>query len=752
MRSLPPLIKALAASLIIAFGLAAQSSEVDRLAKLGEVWFKAKYFHPSLAYRELDWLAPLSKAIPAAKAAKTPQEFGAAVELMLAALGDPATHVEPPPGQKDNSPSPEAFLHWHKEEDGILVAGVHPFGTPVRNGYGPLMSEIRASRGLILDLRLPPGADSARKWFLDQPAGPISVLVSSPVSPPSRRRVVHHGLPRSDLIESGYYSAFETVGTVAFQPLPQIKDCPTVFLLNQYSPWPDFAAAMVAAGKATAVFEGAGSLNHSTATMRIPLESGWSALIRLEEQVFADGSGTPAPGLRVAEGKGIERALAALRQPANTTVEGKRLPAAPVFRETAASISSANPYPPVSGRLAAAFQIWGIFEYFFPHRSLMEEDWTGVLKQFIPRMEMARDALDYHLAVAEMCAFVRDSHLQMPASNVLGRHFLPVAGRAPGMPLGGVQIRIMEGLPVVWRVRPDIAGRISAGEIVRRVDGEDAALRLDRLRKYISASTPQAMQRHLANLFLAGPDETEAKIELEDAQGGRRTVMLARSGRPVDAVTSQAPPPVQLIDERIGYLDLGRVGAGQVAGAVERLQNSKALIVDIRQSGGSFAHIGVLQRLLGRRGGSSAIFRTPVLTGQSIGNSTDVARLHSVEQDFYQPVSKSAYAGKIALLMDETAQSQLEGLAYVLRTLCDATIIGGPSTGSNGNATNFVVPGGLRIGLTGTQMKYLGPTGEIQQQRVGLQPDIKASPTIAGIRAGRDEVLERAIEFLTTGK
>jgi C-terminal processing protease CtpA/Prc len=228
--------------------------------------------------------------------------------------------------------------------------------------------------------------------------------------------------------------------------------------------------------------------------------------------------------------------------------------------------------------------------------------------------------------------------------------------------------------------------------------------------------------------------------------------MLARSGRPVDAVTSQAPPPVQLIDERIGYLDLGRVGAGQVAGAVERLQNSKALIVDIRQSGGSFAHIGVLQRLLGRRGGSSAIFRTPVLTGQSIGNSTDVARLHSVEQDFYQPVSKSAYAGKIALLMDETAQSQLEGLAYVLRTLCDATIIGGPSTGSNGNATNFVVPGGLRIGLTGTQMKYLGPTGEIQQQRVGLQPDIKASPTIAGIRAGRDEVLERAIEFLTTGK
>jgi hypothetical protein len=31
---------------------------------------------------------------------------------------------------------------------------------------------------------------------------------------------------------------------------------------------------------------------------------------------------------------------------------------------------------------------------------------------------------------------------------------------------------------------------------------------------------------------------------------------------------------------------------------------------------------------------------------------------------------------------------------------------------------------------------------------VGLQPDVLARPTLAGIRAGRDEVLEKAIEYL----
>ena len=30
-------------------------------------------------------------------------------------------------------------------------------------------------------------------------------------------------------------------------------------------------------------------------------------------------------------------------------------------------------------------------------------------------------------------------------------------------------------------------------------------------------------------------------------------------------------------------------------------------------------------------------------------------------------------------------------------------------------------------------------------QRVGIAPDIEAKPTIVGIRAGRDEVLERAL-------
>jgi C-terminal processing protease CtpA/Prc len=33
-------------------------------------------------------------------------------------------------------------------------------------------------------------------------------------------------------------------------------------------------------------------------------------------------------------------------------------------------------------------------------------------------------------------------------------------------------------------------------------------------------------------------------------------------------------------------------------------------------------------------------------------------------------------------------------------------------------------------------------------QRIGLVPDVRVEPTVEGIRAGRDEVLERALALL----
>ncbi|CAM3574699.1 hypothetical protein FLCH110379_11415 [Flavobacterium chungbukense] len=39
-----------------------------------------------------------------------------------------------------------------------------------------------------------------------------------------------------------------------------------------------------------------------------------------------------------------------------------------------------------------------------------------------------------------------------------------------------------------------------------------------------------------------------------------------------------------------------------------------------------------------------------------------------------------------------------------------------------------------------------------ETQRIGIIPDIEIKPTIKGIQEGKDEVLDRALLFIETGK
>ena len=59
--------------------------------------------------------------------------------------------------------------------------------------------------------------------------------------------------------------------------------------------------------------------------------------------------------------------------------------------------------------------------------------------------------------------------------------------------------------------------------------------------------------------------------------------------------------------------------------------------------------------------------------------------------------------------------------------------------------STIMLPGGLRTMISGIGIYY--PDGS-ETQRVGIVPDIKIEPTVEGIKNGKDEVLEKAIEVI----
>jgi hypothetical protein len=66
----------------------AENTRIARLVGLAKVWGAAKYFHPFLPSDNIDWDKALVDAIPKVNTAKTPQEYEAAINSMLAVLND----------------------------------------------------------------------------------------------------------------------------------------------------------------------------------------------------------------------------------------------------------------------------------------------------------------------------------------------------------------------------------------------------------------------------------------------------------------------------------------------------------------------------------------------------------------------------------------------------------------------------------------------------------------------------------------
>jgi C-terminal processing protease CtpA/Prc len=108
-------------------------------------------------------------------------------------------------------------------------------------------------------------------------------------------------------------------------------------------------------------------------------------------------------------------------------------------------------------------------------------------------------------------------------------------------------------------------------------------------------------------------------------------------------------------------------------------------------------------------------------------------------------IPKKPHLGaKIIFITDASAISYAESFMSFIDYYKLGTIIGQPTAGTNGDINPFTLPGDYSITWTGT--KVFNHDGS-QHHGIGIQPNILVSKTIKGVREGRDEFLEKAIEL-----
>jgi C-terminal processing protease CtpA/Prc len=111
--------------------------------------------------------------------------------------------------------------------------------------------------------------------------------------------------------------------------------------------------------------------------------------------------------------------------------------------------------------------------------------------------------------------------------------------------------------------------------------------------------------------------------------------------------------------------------------------------------------------------------------------------------------TKARYLRPTVMLIDERTVSQAEHTGLFFEAANGTKFVGSPTMGANGDVTAVVLPGGLVASFSGHDVRHANGR---QLQRVGLQPHVPIRPTVAGIRAGRDEVLARAIQLVNSAR
>lgn len=393
--------------------------------------------------------------------------------------------------------------------------------------------------------------------------------------------------------------------------------------------------------------------------------------------------------------------------------------------------------PDAGFQLLALYRFWNIFEYWSPYRDIVGEDWNDVLKESIPRVVLAASAEDYKREMMAMIANAHDGHANL---------WNALSARPPVGPCQfPVNVRFIEGLPVVSGIASSAsestAQVIKIGDVITEIDGILVADLIEKWKPYYATSNDAARMRDITRYMTRGAcGEVEVGVR-RDMENLKLTVTRVPSAtNDLQLAVHDLPGPTfRLLSRDVAYLKLSTVKADDCPHYVQQAAGTKGLLIDIRNYPSEFV-VFALGQLLGSTETPFARFTQCDLSNPGAFHWSNIESLSP---------EKPHYSGKVVVLVDESSMSQAEYTAMAFRSTLGAIVVGSTTSGADGNVSPFLLPGGLNTMISGLGVFY---PDKKPTQRIGIVPDITVKPSIAGIRAGRDEVLELAIRQIVGEK
>ncbi len=377
-------------------------------------------------------------------------------------------------------------------------------------------------------------------------------------------------------------------------------------------------------------------------------------------------------------------------------------------------------YTDAGSRLLVLFHYWNFFNYFGPYRNLTDKNWDSTLLHTIPEVIAANTGKAFQFAFIKLQSAIDDSH---------GFFYCPDYEDSLGSSFPGIEIERIEQQPVVTKVYPGVTG-IAIGDRLVSIDGIPVGDLVSVLRDYIAASNEPVFYRDAYTALLRSRSGSKNYTFL-NAAGETYSQMLACNLSLNDWstwVAEDTKPIWSTLCNGYGYVNIGKLDNPDMDQMYADLKDKEAIVFDVRNYPKS-TMFDLASRLM----------HWPPLAARYFKPDLRAAGRYTIlddEKDYWE--NPAPYTGRCYFLVNEETQSAAEYFVQYLSHVAGSKVVGSQTAGADGNINSFSYPG-IVLYFSGLGWYY---DDWYQCQRNGIKIDNTVTPTIQGIREGRDEVLQ----------
>lgn len=366
--------------------------------------------------------------------------------------------------------------------------------------------------------------------------------------------------------------------------------------------------------------------------------------------------------------------------------------------------------------LADIITFWNIVQHFYPYHTESGMNWEYTLKSIIEKV--LNDPHDYNADkyIYMLGKEMRDGHFRVE-SNLKKGFYLPI------------NLRLLDSIPIV--IESFDTTIFKKGDVLRTINHKPVAFLIDSVKSYWSGSDEFVNSWSINNIHRS-QNSDEVTVEL---LRGKRVLSLS-----VKRAYFNRKPKSSFLDNEIYYCNLSDANCN-IDTLINIASKKYALILDWRNGSNMLLVHKLFQHLTDDTLPPPFKFMIPQLVYPDHKFDT-----YYEPEQFVTPL-KPRIRTKIVILSSPSNMSYQESIIKMAQLYNLSTIVGETTGGVEGSINYSTLPSGLVVGWTG--MKVINLDGS-QHHIIGIKPNVLITPTLEGLKAGKDEVLDKALEYLRT--